>query len=509
MKQDEFRSRYLIKISSSVLIAALNMVIQVILPRAFTVEEYGYYSYNLNVFTSIVGMAMLSIPNALVSKYSKRNEEIGLVLFYLKFYLAMALVLNILIIVLYSAGFLESTFAGQTLFVVLLGMEASLVLRLQTDSIGIFDAMAVSRFPAVMQILLKAFVSAAVLVSYFLGRLNLVYFYIMQILITFTVVFCMIYEMIKEQRRRYPIVLNHGNKVYFKEFFRFCKPLVISNLVSQLIVIFMNWALMNWSGVVEQAMFGVAWQLNTLVSYVFSPYAAVSKREFALLQYDMEGMRHRYIQSLKLMMWITSYFAVFIGFASVWILPIVYGDKYAGATFVTILIMFYTIYQAWGQISGSFQIATERTKVSAVLGVAGQIETLILVFIFQIPNFLWPEGLGSTGIALTYFLSNFISVSMSIYVDSRILKMEFLKNFSIQILPLTLCSGTIIILRYLIDGLYQGYSAVDFLGKVLIAGSVYTAVIGTVIWRNPQLLGIKKESLRAMVKFGQKHGRDK
>lgn len=40
MKQDEFRSRYLIKISSSVLIAALNMVIQVILPRAFTVEEY-------------------------------------------------------------------------------------------------------------------------------------------------------------------------------------------------------------------------------------------------------------------------------------------------------------------------------------------------------------------------------------------------------------------------------------------------------------------------------------
>ena len=68
MKQDEFKSRYIIKLISSVLIALLNIIIQMLLPRVFTVEEYGYYTYNLNVFTSVVGIATLSAPNALVSK---------------------------------------------------------------------------------------------------------------------------------------------------------------------------------------------------------------------------------------------------------------------------------------------------------------------------------------------------------------------------------------------------------------------------------------------------------
>ena len=76
MKKDGFTKRYFIKISSSVIVAVLNTVIQLLLPRAFTVEEFGFYSYNLNVFTSVVVMSNLSMSAALVSKYAKRNNEI-------------------------------------------------------------------------------------------------------------------------------------------------------------------------------------------------------------------------------------------------------------------------------------------------------------------------------------------------------------------------------------------------------------------------------------------------
>lgn len=505
MRQDEFKNRYIIKLTSSIFIAALNIIIQLILPRAFSVEEYGYYSYNLNVFMSVVTMAMLSVPGALVSKLSKRNEEIGLIRFYLKFFLLAALTLNLAVIVLYAGGFLEDTFAGQTLFVVLLGMEASLVLRLYTDSIGIFDALAVSRFPAMMQIILKVLMSFAVIISFLLGRLHVAFFYVIQILLTFFITFGMLYVLIKDQKQKYPIQIDYGNKVYFKEFYRFCKPLVLSNVISQIIVILMNWALMNWAGAEEQAMFGAAWQLNTLVSYVFSPYAELSKREFAVICNDREAIKYRYRQSLKLIMWLTSYFAVFIGFFSEWLLPVVYGDKYAGAAVITILIMFYTVYQAWGQISGSFLLATERTKISAVMGVAGQLLTLGLVFVFQIPNFIWPAGLGAIGIAITYLVSNIISVSFALYIDSRILKMSFWKNFSIQILPLLLCSAISIFLKYEMDFIWNGSSVLTLIGKTLIAGIVYTVVVAGVIWMRPQVLGITKESLKGFVKF--KHGK--
>ncbi len=501
MKQDEFKNRYMIKLSSSVVIAALNIIIQFILPRAFTVEEYGYYSYNLNVFTSVVGMALLSVPNALIAKFSKRNEEIGLVSFYLKFYLIIALLLNAAVIILYNAGFLQDTFAGQTLFVVLLAMESAIVVHLQSDSIGIFDAMAISRFPALMQIILKVVTCVSVVAGFLLGRLNLSCFYIIQSFLTFIITLSLLYEIINEQKRRYPVEIDYGNRIYLKEYFEFCRPLVISTIISQVLTIFMNWALMRWAGAIEQAMFGAAWQLNTLVSYVFSPYAELSKREFAVVYKDIPALRHRYVQSLKMMLWITAYFAIFIGFMSEWILPIAYGDKYAGAELVTILIMFYTVYQAGGQISGAFFLATERTKISAVLGIVGQLTTLAAVFVFQIPNFIWRDGLGSTGVALTYLVPNIISTGIGLYVNSRKLKMSFLKNWMIRIPPLILCSAVAISLKYVLDLIWKGNRISIFIAKIIIAGMIYTAVISAVLWIKPQLMGVTRENLRSIVKF--------
>lgn len=504
MKQDEFKNRYMIKLSSSVVLAVLNMVIQFLLPRAFTVEEYGYYTYNLNVFTSVVGMAMLSAPNALIAKFSKRNDEIGLVSFYLKFYLAVILCLNVGVIVLYRAGLLQKTFTGQTLFVVLLAMESAAVLRLQTDSIGIFDAMAISRFPAVMQIVLKVFISVAVIAGYLLGKLNLKFFYSIQILLTFLITCSLLYEIIKEQKARYPVRLDFGSRAYFKEYYEFCRPLVISSIISQVLTIFMNWALMRWSGATAQAMFGAAWQLNTLVSYVFSPYAELSKREFAVVCGDRDILRYRYVQALKLMLWITSYFALFIGIMSEWLLPIVYGDKYAGAELVTILIMFYTVYQAGGQISGAFFLATERTKISATLGIASQLVTLAAVFVFQIPNFIWRESLGSVGIALTYLIPNIISTGMGLHANSRMLEMPFIKNWFIRIPPLVLCSVTAFALKHGFDLAWKGTGTGILVGKVILAGLLYTAVIGSVVWLHPQFLGVTKESIRNLVKVGDR-----
>ena len=500
MKQDNFQVRYTIKLFSSILIAIFNIIIQMILPRALTISEYGYYSYNLNVFTSVVSMATLSVPSALVSKFSKRNEELGLVLFYIKFYLCVGIFLNIAVVFLYSINILNNIFSEQTIFVILLGLESSILLKIQTDSIGIFDAMAVSRFPAIMQIVMKVILSFFVILGYLAGCLNLFFFYVSQILVLSIMVFIMINVIIKEQTFRYPIIVDHGYKNYFKEYLEFCRPLVLSNIISQMIVIFMNWVLMNWAGVSEQAIFGIAWQLNSLVSYVFSPYAELSKREFAVISQDTETLKYRYIQSLKLMIWFTSYFAIFIGFLSEWILPIIYGNKYIGAAPVTLIIMFYTIFQAWGHISGSFLLALEKTKISAVLGIIGQIVTFMLIFLFQVPNFIWPLGLGSLGIALTYCVSNIIGVTISLYINTKLLQINFIDNYFIQIPPLLSCSFIVIILKTVLNHLWMGNTIGIYIGKVAVSGIVYTILILVIICHRPNLIGITKKQLKSVIK---------
>ena len=213
MKQNDFKYRYIVKVLSSIGIAVLNMIIQFVLPRAFNIEEYGYYTYNLNVFTSIVTLANLSASNAFIAKYSKRNQEIGMIYFYLSFYGIVAIVLNVSVIFLYGIGAFSSTFAGQTLGIVMLGLETAIVLKLLTDCISIYDAAAISRFPAVLQILLKIIVSGAVIFGYLFGNLNLALFYIIQLSVTIVIVCILLYAIIKEQKKKY---INYEKK-FFKE----------------------------------------------------------------------------------------------------------------------------------------------------------------------------------------------------------------------------------------------------------------------------------------------------
>lgn len=505
MKTDEFGNRYIIKLVSSIAIAVCNTVIQMVLPRALSLDEYGFYSYNLNVFTSIVVMANLSTSNAMVSKFSKRNQEIGLIYFYLKFYAIVTIVLCAGTALLYSTDFIKNTFAGQTLLVVMLGLLSALIQKLLADCVSMYDAFAISRFPALMQILLKTAICVLILAAYIIGFLNLILFYVVQGLVTAFALAVMLFAIIQEQKRKYPVIIYKEKKAYAKEYFIYCRPLVVATIVSQGIIVVMNWALMRWSGTAEQALFGAAWQLNTIVGYVFSPYAELSKREFAVLYHDMDQLRNRYVQALRLIIWPTTYFAAFIGIEAAWILPLLYGDQYSAASLVTLVIMYYTIYQAWGQVSGSYMLALEKSKLNAAITIAGQLLTLALVFLFQIPNPIWPDSLGAVGIALNYLAANCVSVTIGICAISMGLKLKPLKVLSIQAVPILFCSGTAVILRSVLDRLLPDGAMTGYIVKIIAAGVIYTASVMALVLFKPELMGMSRESISGVLRsLGQK-----
>lgn len=493
MQQDNFQNRYFIKVGSSVLIAIFNMVIQLLLPRALSVEEYGYYTYNLSVFTSIVIMANLSTSSALVSKFSKRNDEIGIVYFYLKIFFLLAFILNLLVIVLFPIQLLQSTFVGQTIGIVLLGMETAILNKLFTDCISIFDASAISRFPAVMQIVAKVILSFLMFSSYMFGKFSLLAFYIIQVCVTGVIVSVMLVIVIKDQKRRYPMQKDFGIRHYVGEYYHFCKPLIFATLISQLVVIVMNWLLMNGAGAKEQAMFGAAWQLNTLVGYVFSPYAELLKREFAIIHDRVQELRRIYEKSLKLMIWITSYFSMFIGFCSGWILPIIYGKKYMDAAMVTLLVMLYTVYQGWGQVNGSFMMATERTRMNAALSIINQILMMIAAFVFQVPNALFPSGLGALGIAFAYLVPVCLSVLLSTSCIAHVLDLSKAKTWRIHVLPLSLCAALAMTLYFVINALWLENTMVVNVIKILVSGVIYTTIVGAIVFIKPEYIGVSKK----------------
>lgn len=499
MQEESFRSRYFIKILSSIMIAVLNIVIQMLLPRALSVEEFGYYSYNLNIFTSVVSLANLSTSNALVAKFAKRNDEIGLIYFYLKFYLIEIIFLSISLTVLYPTDFAKNSFAGQTISMVILGLETSAVTKFLTDVISIYDSMAIAKISALFQIILKVIICIFTAILYFLGKFDLAIFYCGQVVFTFFIALMLLRIILKYQRKRYPVVKSESFKIYFKEYLIFCRPLIISSIVSQIIIILMNWCLMRFSGATEQAMFGAAWQLNSLLTFIFAPYAELSKREYSIISNNNNELKVFYESSLRRMFWLTAYFACFIGFCSDWILRIVYGDKYIGANIVTLFIMIYTIYQAWGQMAGAFMLATEKTRMNAILGIIGQIITIILVFIFQIPNIIWPAGLGAIGIALVYVWGNIINVCISVGVTARTLGMNVIKTLFIQIPPMVLCSIMAFILNIIMNNLFIENTMLFSLLKLFIAGVIYTIIIVLTIWMHQSFISMNKGQLKKLL----------
>lgn len=500
MKEETFRRRYFVKIASSVVIAALNILIQMILPRAFSVEEYGYYSYNLNVFTSVVVLANLSTASAMVAKFSKRNDEIGLVYFYWKFYSLEILILTLGLCVLYPTAFMQESLAGQTIFMAILGLEAAAVNRLLCDIISIFDSMAIVSVTAKFQILLKIIVSTLVVALYMLSSLDLTIFYLVQIGVTLIISLILIHIAVNYQKSKYSQQKIQSFREYASEYASFCSPLVLSSVVAQFITILMNWCLMKFSGATEQALFGAAWQLNTLVNYAFSPYAELSKREYAIYADDIETVGIFYENSLKRIIWLTAYFACFIGFCSDWILGIVYGDEYAGADLVTLMIMIYTVYQAFGQMSGSFMLGTERTKMSAAITMMNQLITFALVFLFQIPNPIFKDSLGANGIGLVYMLGAFISTNITTVLVVRVLNRSARKALSIQIMPVVLCS----VLSFALNRCFNILIAIDsiwlLLVKLILAGVIYSLLIALVVWKRPSLVAMDRNQLIKLIK---------
>lgn len=496
MKQDQFRNRYLIKLAGSVVIIFVNAIIQFLLPRAFTVEEYGYYNYNLNVFVSVLGIANLSTTDALIAKFSKRRNELGYVTFYIKFWILAVIILNVGVCLLFPL--LHNTFSGETLLVVMLALEAQIVTQFISDSIIIFDVMAVSRFPAAVQILMKIALSAMVIGGYMAGNLSIVYFYCSQIVIGALAVMYMLRTFYREYRVLCPEPLARKTEEYIREFYDFCRPLIVANVFAQLVAIFTNWALLRWSGAVGQAIFGAAWQLNSMVSFVFSPYTGLCKREFSVLIKDEKKLREHFINGLKLVTWITSYFALFIGFTTEWLLPVVFGEKYVGAGVETLIIMLYTIYSACAQMKNALLTAYEKSRLAARLSMIGQVISLICIFLFQMPNFIWPDTLGTIGIALTYLVPMVVNTAIGLYFCTKILGLPFVRIEFMKMPAIFICSILSILLVKGMNLVMVGNSLDILAVKILVAGIVYTCAVVAVILLHPASIGMTRERLLAL-----------
>lgn len=426
--KDSLKKRYAIKYICTFAVVVVNAAVQLILPRALGIDGFADYTYNLNVFTSILSIAILSMDGAFASKVSKRLEEVGLIRFYAKFLFFVIAVLNLAVWLILFTDFSGKLFSEQTVGTVLLALNASLSIKIVQEFISLYDCYALTRISDPILVAERIGIGIFVYLLYFFATLELNAFYVIQILagIIVGVVLCWLFY--KKNRQLFIVGLDKGR--YASEFYAYCRPLVLVGITGNLIIILSNYILKNYGGNAEQAYYGVAWQINSLIVYTFTPITALLQREYSVRINDRKNLKNFYKKSLLITMVIVCYFSCFVIVNSKSILQILFGDTYAKASIVTIVIMIYTIFQAWGQVNANMFFSSERTSLNAKINFVMQIMSVGLLFVFQVPNFIWPEGLGSVGIGLQKMTGNIISVMVCTYFNCKYLGLKYIEEMA-------------------------------------------------------------------------------
>ena len=469
--QDSLKKRYAIKYICTFAVVAVNAAVQILLPRALSVDAFADYSYNLNVFTAVLAIAILSMDGAFASKVSKRLNETGLIKFYGKFLLLITVILNLLIWIVFITGYSKRFFTGQSFTIVILALNAAITLKITQEFISLFDCYALTRISDPVVVAEKILIGIVVYAIFLAFTLKLSTYYIIQI--TAGVLVCMLlaYIFLRKNKALFEKNESHSTRDYMTEFYIYCRPLVLITITGNVIQILSNVILKNYGGNTEQAYYGVAWQLNNLIVYTFTPITALLQREFSVRIKSREDLRNFYKKSLLITMGVVSFFSCYVISDAERILQTLFGDVYTGAALVTRLIMIFTIFQAWGQVKGNMFMASERTATYAKINIAIQIISFALLFLFQVPNFIWPEGLGSTGIGLQKMTANIISVMLSMYFNCKYLALKYHEEAApsaILAIVLVLDSFICVLITHRIGG-FPG---------IVISGLMYTVIAG-------------------------------
>ncbi len=494
---ESLSKRYIIKLISTIITTVVGAILPIVLPMAFTTEEYADYTFNLNVFTAVVSIAFLSMDGAFAAKISKRIEEVGIIKLYGKYILLVLMVLNVGVAVVLCSDLSDNWLINQGGKTVLLAINAAFSLKIIQEVISLYDCYALTRISETAYVIQKVSFTTAILLLYWLNILNLTSFYVVQIMMIVIFVVVMIGIFVKRNAKLFSGFSKVKSRPYIPEFVEFCRPMIVSTIVANLIMIVSNYVLKKYGGNSEEAYYGVAWQLNTLIVYTFTPIIALLRREYAIRAGKPEILSRFYEKIMILTIVIVSFFASFILVNSRLTLQALYGDKYLGAVVITQLIMIYTVFQAWGQVNGALFTATERTKIYATLSIVMQVITFVCIFIFQIPNGIWPEGLGSMGMGLQMVTTNIISVMLLSIANSRYMKLNLIRTFIMPLLSVAFFSGMAFVSKFIGKFCLFGEGLLYIRLQFLLTGIIYVVINAFIVFA---IAAVRKESIKDIVK---------
>ncbi len=489
--EHSLKKRYLIKLCSNIVNGLINIVLVAIVPKALGPVAFGQFSYLQQFFMQFIAFLDAGTSTAFFTKLSANSTRKELLSFYFIFSIVL---LVILFLIIYSLGMLNSLaflLPDIPQEYIIYGALFGFFTWITQVYIKISDAYALTVSVEIIKIVHK--IASMVLLLYMVNFLSLDlydYFYFHFIsLLSFLMIITIVFKK-KNIITKQILDFNLKYVALVKEFFIFCSPLFVFNVIAIAIGLFDIWLLQSISGSVQTGFYGLAYSIAAMCFLFTSAMTPIISREFAksFAENDLGRVRDLFKKYIPMLYAISAYFSVFISFQADNLLLIFTDEKFKDALFVLIIMAFYPIHQTYGQLSGSLFFATNATKLYKNIGLVSSFIGLIFSYIF-----IYHLELGALGFGAKMVLAQIIGVNIQLYFNTKVLNLK-MSSFVIHQIY------TIIVFAIFA---YLSSIILDFdktLVEFLVSGFIYTIFVLIFLILFPQIISVKREELLNLTK---------
>lgn len=282
----------------------------------------------------------------------------------------------------------------------------------------------------------------------------------------------------------------------------YCRPMAVIAVFAFCYEMADRWFLQRYGGATQQGFYQVAAQLSTVSLLAASSILNIFWKEIA--EANDRGAHERvaglYLKTTQSLVFLASVVSCFL---VPWAEPLVaalLGSAYHSAWPVLLIMLFYPIHQAVGQINGTLFMATGRNSVYMKISVTGLVLSIPVSYALIAPASESGWGgleLGALGLALKIMGLNFLFVNVQSWVISRYYGIPFQWRNQLGAIAILLAIGYACQLSAdqllgLIGHSIEVPARVEMLMGMIVGGLVYLAGVFVVLTRLPGLAGMER-----------------
>lgn len=499
--------RYFFKLLANVASVPVYLVMEAILPRALGPQMYGNYSFATNLFQQLSGFLDMGTSTCFYNALSRRQDETGLIAFYLRVSLLVAL------IGLLVAACMQVPQVGALLMPDVPGWLAPLaalwafltwwgrVLRSMNDAVG-------ATVPSELCRTVIALMAVVVLAGLFwLDVLNIWSLFAQQyaMLAATALGYWVVSKRAWEERfgngGRFSLRLDGAQtRAYSREFFSYSHPLFVQALLTFFMLSVERWLLQWFDGSAEQGYFALAQKVSIACFLFVSAMTPLIMREFSIAwgKRDLEGMGRIMRRFAPLLYVVAAYFSCFTAVEAHVLVRIFGGEEFLAAVLPVQIMALYPLHQAYLQLASSVFHAAGRTRTTRNVTMLDAVYGFATVWFLLAPAQYWGLHLGAVGLACKTVTVQFVTVNIQLWLASRLIPFSFWRNLLHQFWSLAILLGLALGCRELT--LHFGLGGVDSLLRFLVAGMLYTVAVAGVILLLPAFAGLSREDLQGILR---------